>query len=103
MNHTLALACLMAVGLAACGGNEAASAPSVEGKWCSAQGNATFLKDGKVEMESDGEKATGTYTFDGKTVIAKRDDMDVTAVITLGEDDMLRTEDPSSLPMARCP
>lgn len=100
MKHTLALACIMAVGLAACGGSEVAG---VEGKWCSAQGNATFLKDGKVEMESDGQKATGTYTFEGKTVIAKRDDMDVTAVITLGEDGKLRTEDPSSLPMARCP
>ena len=100
MKYTSALACILAIGLSACGSN---SGPSVEGKWCSPDGNVTFQPDGKVTMESGGETATGTYTFDGKTVIATRDGPEVVnAVITLGSDGKLTMEDSSAAPLERC-
>lgn len=100
MKYTSALACILAIGVSACGSN---SGPSIEGKWCSPDGNATFKPDGTMEMESDGQTATGTYTFDGKTVIAKRDGLEnITAVISLGDDGKLRMEDAGASPIERC-
>ena len=99
MKYTAALGCILAIGLSACG----SSAPSVEGKWCSPDGSVTFKPEGKVEMESEGQTATGTYTFDGKTVVAKRDGPeDITAVIILGEDGKLKMEDVDVAPLERC-
>lgn len=100
MKYTSALACILAIGLSACGSS---SGPSVEGKWCSPDGNVTFKPEGKVEMESEGQMATGSYTFDGKTALAKRDGSeDITPVIILGDDGKLKMEDSGASPLERC-